>query len=271
MSYFVLVKDQFLLKPAQILARLCLLGMWVGDVAKNACFLILGRRSMSPAQLTYIHVKEDLTGAFFILNQCIRRHVEVSHHSHIFLAAAIPFSMLRHSSTPAPTELRRVNIDVTSVHLLSFGSYRSTELSEELPSFPPRAYRLPSICTTSCVDLCAEDTVLTSVGPCPSDTAGIARHVPSQSLAVAVHIPLSHSSYQWTWYLLEFMADMGSQAFLLMLNLSPLDIHMVPSFPPMQYRAPSREATPQLLRRLLIDGTGDHRPIRGSNRSTLAW
>jgi hypothetical protein len=106
---------------------------------------------------------------------------------------------------------------------------------------------------------------------CPSNTTDITWHVPSQRFDITNKYPLWHCWYQWACYLLEFMADIGSQAFLLMLNLSPLDMHMVPSFPPMQYRAPPRGATPQLLRRLLIDGTGDHRPIRGSKRSTLAW
>jgi len=88
---------------------------------------------------------------------------------------------------------------------------------------------------------------------------------------VSYHSKMVIFTSQQLRYLLECMDDIGSQAFLLMLNLSPLDIHMVPSLPPMQYRAPSRGATPQLLRRLLIEGTGNHRPILGSNRSTLAW
>lgn len=63
-------------------------------------------------------------------------------------------------------------------------------------------------------------------------------------------------NYQKT-YLLLFIDVIGSQAFLLMLNLSPLDIHIVPSLPPMQYKAPSKAATPHELRLDDILGTGD--------------
>jgi hypothetical protein len=48
-----------------------------------------------------------------------------------------PRSKLKHSRTAAPIELRRVNIDVTIVHLLRATSYRSTEFNELLPSLPP--------------------------------------------------------------------------------------------------------------------------------------
>ena len=61
--------------------------------------------------------------------------------------------MLRHSKTAAPTELLLVNMDVVNVHLLIVGSNLSTELSDELPSFPPSAYKILFICATSCVDL----------------------------------------------------------------------------------------------------------------------
>ena len=60
---------------------------------------------------------------------------------------------MKHSSTEAPIELRRVSMEVTIVHLFTFGSYRSTELSDEEPSLPPSAYRNPFASTTSCVDL----------------------------------------------------------------------------------------------------------------------
>lgn len=58
---------------------------------------------------------------------------------HKFVVCTSPRSKLKHSSTDAPTELRRVTIDDTMVHLLSFGSYFSTEFKDEEPSFPPRA------------------------------------------------------------------------------------------------------------------------------------
>lgn len=61
--------------------------------------------------------------------------------------------MFKHSKTAAPTELLLVNIDVVNVHLLIVGSYRSTELRDELPSFPPSAYSKLLICDTSWVDL----------------------------------------------------------------------------------------------------------------------
>lgn len=62
-------------------------------------------------------------------------------------------SILKHSKTAAPTELLLVSIDVIKVHLFNRTSYFSTEFSEELPSFPPSASKLPSQATTSCVDL----------------------------------------------------------------------------------------------------------------------
>ena len=73
------------------------------------------------------------------------------------------------------------------------------------------------------------------------------------------------------FYLLECIPATGSQAFLLGLYLSALAMHMVPSLPPTQYKLPSSAATPQLLRRLLIEGRGDQRPTLGSNLSTLDW
>lgn len=84
-------------------------------------------------------------------------------------------------------------------------------------------------------------------------------------------------------YRLLCMEVIGSQALRLILNLSPLDIHIVPSLPgmkrhpsnalvfivcflpPMQYRCPSKAATPQLLLLEDIDGTGDQLPTLGSN------
>ena len=45
-------------------------------------------------------------------------------------------------------------------------------------------------------------------------------------------------------YLLECIVAMGSQTFRLGLNFSPVCRHMVPSFPPIQNRKPSRAATP---------------------------
>ena len=67
------------------------------------------------------------------------------------------------------------------------------------------------------------------------------------------------------------MAVTGSHAFLLTLNLSPDAMHTVPSLPPIQYRAPSRAATPQLDLLLDILGTACHWPCLGSNLSTEAW
>lgn len=72
---------------------------------------------------------------------------------HKFVVCISPRSRLKHSSTDAPTELRRVTIDDTIVHLFNFGSYFSTEFNDDEPSFPPRAYRHPSTSMTSCVDL----------------------------------------------------------------------------------------------------------------------
>lgn len=48
-------------------------------------------------------------------------------------------SMLMHSKTAAPTELRRVTIEETTVHLLRRGSNFSTEFRLEEPSLPPIA------------------------------------------------------------------------------------------------------------------------------------
>lgn len=50
-----------------------------------------------------------------------------------------PRSRLKQSRTEAPTELRLVTIELTIVHLFSLGSYFSTELSDDEPSFPPNA------------------------------------------------------------------------------------------------------------------------------------
>lgn len=60
---------------------------------------------------------------------------------HKFVVCTSPRSKLKHSRTAAPIELRRVAILLTIDHLLSCGSYFSTELSDELPSFPPNAYK----------------------------------------------------------------------------------------------------------------------------------
>lgn len=50
-----------------------------------------------------------------------------------------PRSKWKQSKTDAPTELRRVTIELTIVHLFSRMSYFSTEFSDEEPSFPPKA------------------------------------------------------------------------------------------------------------------------------------
>lgn len=71
-------------------------------------------------------------------------------------------------------------------------------------------------------------------------------------------------------YLLLCIAAIGSQAFLLILNLSPDDIHMVPSFPPIQYNILSKAATPQDDLLELIEGTELQVHVLGSHRSTLA-
>lgn len=81
---------------------------------------------------------------------------------------------------------------------------------------------------------------------------------------------LSISTTSWV-DLLECIVAMGSQTFRLGLNFSPVCRHMVPSFPPIQNRKPSRAATPAEDLRFDIDGTGIHLPIRGSNLSTLDW
>lgn len=60
---------------------------------------------------------------------------------HKFVVCTSPLSKLKHSSTAAPIELRRVTMLLIMVHLLSCGSYFSTELSDELPSLPPNAYK----------------------------------------------------------------------------------------------------------------------------------
>lgn len=72
---------------------------------------------------------------------------------HKFVVCTSPRSRLKHSSTDAPTELRRVTIEETIVHLFCFGSYFSTEFNDDEPSLPPSAYNIPSTSTTSCVDL----------------------------------------------------------------------------------------------------------------------
>ena len=56
-------------------------------------------------------------------------------------------------------------------------------------------------------------------------------------------------------------------------DIYPLFIprHIVPSFPPMQYKRASTAATPQEDRLLVIDGTESHFPILGSSLSTLDW
>ena len=93
-------------------------------------------------------------------------------------------------------------------------------------------------------------------------------------------------------YLRECIEAIGSQTFRLGLNFSPVCKHIVPSLPPrnkhrysfhekyklsrfhqryipIQYRKLSTAATPDEDRRLDIDGTDIHFPIRGSSLSTL--
>jgi hypothetical protein len=72
-------------------------------------------------------------------------------------------------------------------------------------------------------------------------------------------------------YLLECIVAIGSQTFRLGLYFSPVARHMVPSLPPIQYRKPSRAATPDDDLGLDMDGTAIHLPILGSNFSTLDW
>lgn len=72
---------------------------------------------------------------------------------HKFVVCTRPRSKLKHSRTAAPTELRRVTMLLTMVHLFNCVSYFSTEFNDELPSLPPSAYKKLSISTTSCVDL----------------------------------------------------------------------------------------------------------------------
>lgn len=50
-------------------------------------------------------------------------------------------SRFGHSMAAAPTLLLLNNIALTSIHLFICGSYLSTVLRLELPSFPPIAYR----------------------------------------------------------------------------------------------------------------------------------
>lgn len=69
-------------------------------------------------------------------------------------------SILKHSNTAAPTELLLVSIEDIKVHLFKRTSYFSTEFSDELPSFPPRASKLLSQATTSCVDLKHKQTII---------------------------------------------------------------------------------------------------------------
>ena len=70
-------------------------------------------------------------------------------------------------------------------------------------------------------------------------------------------------------YLLECIDAIGSQTFLRGLYRSPVDRHIVPSFPPTQYKYPSfGTATPADDLRDAIEGTDIHLPIRGSNLST---
>lgn len=162
---------------------------------------------------------------------------------HKFVVCTSPFSKLKHSSTDAPTELRRVPIDATMVHLFNCGSYFSTEFNEDEPSLPPNAYIKPSTSITSCVDLQTNTDALRDN---------------------------KRSDFRQIAYLLECIAAIGSHVFRRGLNRSPLAMHMVPSLPPIQYKSPSNAATPQLLRRDVIFGTGVHSPTRGSNRSTDA-
>lgn len=79
-----------------------------------------------------------------------------------------PRSRLKHSNTEAPTDERRVNMLVTIDHLLTFGSKRSTELSELDPSLPPKAYKNPPASTTSCVDLREFIELMGSLGAIPN-------------------------------------------------------------------------------------------------------
>lgn len=72
---------------------------------------------------------------------------------HKFVVCTIPRSKFIHSNMAAPIELRRVTIDETIVHSFNCGSYFSAEFNDELPSLPPKAYRILSLGTTSCVDL----------------------------------------------------------------------------------------------------------------------
>lgn len=67
------------------------------------------------------------------------------------------------------------------------------------------------------------------------------------------------------------MVAIGSQAFRLTFNRSPLDMHIVPSLPPTQYSISSSVATAQLLRLLLMAGTNIHLLILGSYLSTVDW
>ena len=70
-------------------------------------------------------------------------------------------------------------------------------------------------------------------------------------------------------YLLECMEAIGSHTFLRGLYLSPVAKHIVPSFPPTQYKYPSLgTATPAEDLREAMEGTDIHRPILGSKRST---
>ena len=73
-------------------------------------------------------------------------------------------------------------------------------------------------------------------------------------------------------YLRECMEAIGSHTFLRGLYLSPVAKHIVPSFPPTQYKYPSLgTATPADDLREAMEGTDIHRPILGSKRSTELW
>ena len=70
-------------------------------------------------------------------------------------------------------------------------------------------------------------------------------------------------------YLRECIEAIGSHTFLRGLYLSPVAKHIVPSFPPTQYKYPSLgTATPADDLREAMEGTDIHRPILGSKRST---
>lgn len=87
----------------------------------------------------YVPAGADDDSCVDVAADCVASAIVVKCHK--LVVCTRPRSKLKHSSTAAPTDVRRKNIDDTFVHSSACGSYFSTVFKDDAPSLPPNTYK----------------------------------------------------------------------------------------------------------------------------------